>query len=139
MVGITVILAAVISVFAFNFGGMTAKGPTASIQVANNADTGTVYDMKIVHRGGERLVAGQWKISIVRLTDPPVFVTARTDLQVGDEIITTNLTDSGTVTVTNRSITSDVPASFVADSKYDVKIIVFPYKTMSVDAVVYIR
>ena len=140
MVGITVILAAVISVFAFSFGGMNAKGPTASIQVSNNALTNNIYDLKIVHSGGERIRAGDWRISIVKVPDKPVFVTSSSDLSVGDQIITTNLTNSGNITVTNKAITVDgAAANFEPETKYDVKIIVFPYKTITVDAVVYIR
>ncbi len=140
MVGIAVILAAAVAVFAYGFNTGNQKGPTASIQVLNNDLTTGVYDLKILHSGGERIKAGDWKISIVKIPDPPVFVTAGTDLSVGDQIITTNLTNSGTVNVTNRTITvTGAAATFEPNTKYDVKLIVFPYKTITVDAVVYIR
>ena len=138
MVAITVILASVIAFLVFSFGGMNEKGPVASIRVSNNANTGAI-DMKIVHGGGEKFMAGDWKISIVEVPDPPEYVTASSDLMVGDQIITTNLTNSGFVTVTNRSITSDLPTHMESGGKYDVKIIVFPYKTMTVDAVIIVQ
>lgn len=139
MIAITVILASVITFFVFSFGGMDAKGPVASIRVLNNVNTGGIYDLIIVHGGGESFKGGDWKISIVKIPDPPEFVTATSDFQVGDQIITTNLTNSGTVTVTNRSITSTSPTSLEPGQKYDVKVIVFPYKTMTVDAVIMVR
>jgi flagellin-like protein len=139
MVAITVILAAVVAVFGFGFGAMDAKGPTASIMVSSIPDTAGI-DMKIVHRAGDTLKAGDWKLSITGVDGPPVFITATTDFQAGDTIITTNLTNSGTVSVTNSAVTVvGIPANFVPDTKYNVKIIVYPYKTQLVDAVVLIR
>ncbi len=97
--------------------------------------------MKIVHKAGESFKAGDWRISIVEVGSPPKFITASTGFSVGDQIITTNLTNSaGTVTVTNSNITvAGTPTHLKADTKYDVKIIVFPYKTMTTDAIVIVR
>lgn len=137
MVAITVLLAAVIAVFAFSFGATNSKGPTADITVSRVADTPQV-DMKLTHMNGDTLKAGQWKISIVPDGEPPVYQTSSTDFGAGDEIITTNLTSgTGNYTVTNTSITTDGTAgNLIAYTKYDVKIVVFPYHSMVVDAVV---
>ena len=140
MVVIGVILATVVAVFAFQYGGTETKGPTASIQILNVPETTNIIDMKIVHKGGDSLKAGDWKLSIVKTGDPPVYITASSDFRTGDQIITTNLTSSGTITVTNRSVTvSGTAATLDPDTKYDVKIIVFPYRTITVDAVVSLR
>lgn len=141
MVAITVILAAVIAVFGFGFGAPDQKGPVASIQVTNVPETTGIIDMKIVHRAGDSFKAGDWKISIVEVGSPPVYITASSDFSVGDQIITTNLTDSlGTVNVTNKDITViGTQTQLKADTKYDVKIIVFPYQTMTTDAIVMVR
>ncbi len=140
MVTIAVILAAVIAAFAFGFGDMDAKGPVSSIQILNVPETTEIVDMKIVHKAGDSFKAGDWKISIVEAGDPPVFITAGSDFKVGDQIITTNLTNSGTVNVTNTDITVvGTAAHFRPDVKYDVKIIVYPYKTQMVDAIVMVR
>src|SRR3972149_5401310 len=77
MVAITVILAAVIAAFVFGLGGSQQAAPTASIVAQNNADTsGTLLDMKVVHRGGDTLKAGEWKVSVVdAATGTPAFAT----------------------------------------------------------------
>jgi FlaG/FlaF family flagellin (archaellin) len=142
MVAITVILAAVVTVFGFSFGSTETKGPTASIQVGNVPETTGIVDMKIVHKAGDRLKAGDWRLSIVRSGDAPAYITGTTDFSAGDAIITTNVTNSGVVNVTNRAVTivsGGTPNSLLPETKYDVKIIVYPYKTMVVDAVVSLR
>lgn len=141
MVAITVILAAIITTFGFGFGSPDAKGPVASIQVMNVPETTGTIDMKIVHKSGETFKAGDWRISIVEVGSPPMFITANSDFSVGDQIITTNQTNSaGIVNVTDKDITVDgIPTKIRPDTKYDVKIIVFPYKTMTVDAIVMVR
>jgi len=138
MVAITVILASVIAVFGFGFGSsMNSKGPTSSIVLGNIPETSQV-DMKITHKAGDSLKAGDWQISIVPTGQSPVFQTSSTDFNPGDQIITTNLTSgTGTYTVTNGSIsTTGAPGTLLADTKYEVKIVVYPYGTMVVDAVV---
>ena len=142
MVAITVILAAVVAVFGFGFGDTDQKGPVANIQVANFPETPEIIDMKIVHKAGESFKPGDWRISIVEVGQPPKFIVASTGLSVGDQIITTNLTNSaGTVSVTNRNITviGGTATHLKPETKYDVKIIVFPYKTMTTDVIVSVR
>ncbi len=144
MVAITVILATVVALFGFgfagDFGGANPKGPTSSIQIGNVPDTPEV-DMMIVHKGGDTLKAGDWRISIVPAGQPPVYQTSSTDFRAGDQIITYNLTSgTGNYTVTNSSVYTTGTAGILDSStKYDIKIIVYPFKSMVVDAVVVVR
>ncbi len=146
MVAITVILAVVISVFAFGFGGADPKGPTAGIQVSSILDTPAI-DLKIQHKGGDTLRAGDWKISITKVGDAPEFKVGSTDFKAGDSIVTMNVTDYSPATtvynVTDEVINitaGDSPAArFVSGEKYEVKIIVYPFKTLSTDTVVMAR
>ena len=143
MVAITVILAAVIAAFGFGFGSnLNQKGPTASIALGNIPDTVGIIDMKITHKAGDMLKATDWKISVVPAGQSPVYQASSTDFKAGDMMIVTNLTTgTGTYIVTNSSLTytggTHVP--LLADNKYEVKIVVFPYQTMVVDAVVSVR
>jgi flagellin-like protein len=147
MVAITVILAAVIAAFVFNLGGSQQKAPTASIVAANNPDTGTV-DMKISHKGGDLLKAGEWKISVVNASNPiPVYVVANAsslEFGVGSQITVTNVTstcpDPATTAcyVTSSLLTSNGSA-LVSGIKYDVKMVHIPSSAMLVDTVIEVR
>lgn len=142
MVAITVILAAVIAVFGFGFGSsMNQKGPTAVITLGNIPETIGIIDMKITHKAGDRLVAGDWKISIVPAGQSPVYKPSITDFQAGDMMIVKNLTTgNGTYTITNSSMNYNGTAvPLLADNRYEVKIVVLPYQTLVVDAVVSVR
>ncbi len=140
MVAITIILAAVIAAFIFGFGATSNKGPTASITLANVPETAQV-EMKILHKGGDMLKSGDWRLSIVKAGDPPDFKISSTDFRVGDQITTYNLTNgAGTYTVTNATVYTDgVAGTIQPNVKYDVKIIVYPFKTMVVDGIVAVR
>ncbi len=145
MVAITVIVAAVVAVFGFgftgSFGGAAPKPPTAAIIVSYVPETIGVFDMRIQHKSGDTLKSGDWKLSIVQVGEPPVYRTSSTDFKAGDMIITTNLTSgTGSYTVTNSSVTSDGnPGAMVKGQKYEVKIIVYPFKSMSLDTIVEVR
>ncbi|VVB84876.1 Uncharacterised protein [uncultured archaeon] len=145
MVAITVIVAAVVAVFGFGFAGdfgrAAPKPPTAAITVVNNPETTGIIDMKITDRGGDTLKAGDWKLSIVPVGQPPVYQTSSTEFKAGDMIITTNLTSgTGNYTITNSSVTSDGnPGILTAGEKYDVKIIIYPFHSMVLDTVVEVR
>jgi FlaG/FlaF family flagellin (archaellin) len=145
MVAVTVMVAAVVAVFGFgftgDFGGANPKRPVSAITVVNIPETTGIVDMKITYRGGDTLKAGQWKLSIVPVGQPPVYKDSSTDFRPGDMIITTSLTSgTGTYTVTNSSVTSDgIPGTLTADGKYDVKIVVYPFKSMALDTVVEVR
>ncbi len=144
MVAITVILAAVVAALSFGFGGTQSKGPTASIIVANNPDTPEI-DLKIQHKGGDTLKAGDWKLSIAPVGQPPVYQTSSTDFKVGDQIITMNVTNypSATYNVTSSVVNitagDNSSAKLLSGGKYDVKIIVYPFKSMVLDTVVEVR
>jgi flagellin-like protein len=145
MVGVTVIVAAVVAVFGFGFTGDFAraapKPPTVAITVSSNPETSGIVDMKITDRGGDTLKASQWSLSIVPVGQPPVYRVASTDFRAGDMIITTYLTSgTGNYTVTNSTVyTSGTAGTLTADSKYDVKIIVYPFRSMALDTVVEVR
>ncbi len=142
MVSITVILAAVVAAFGFGFGAYSSKGPTVSITLSSVPETIESIDMKIMHRGGDTLKAGDWRISIVEAGDPPEFRISSTDFKVGDQIVTYNLTNgAGTYTVTSTTIYSELPEApkIKAETKYDVKIIVYPFETLVVDAIASVR
>ncbi|SNQ60853.1 type IV pilin N-terminal domain-containing protein [Candidatus Methanoperedens nitratireducens] len=149
MVAISVILASVIAVFGFgftgDFGGASPKPPTAAITVASVPETTGTIDMKIQHKNGDTLRAGDWWISIVPVGQPPVYKDSSTVFKAGDQIITTNVTDypGATYNVTNAvvniTIGDDSSARLVAGQKYDVKMIVYPFKSMVLDTVVEVR
>jgi flagellin-like protein len=145
MVAITVILAAVIAAFVFNIGGTQEKAPTASIVASNAADT-SGPDLKIQHKGGDLLKAGEWKLSIVQVGDAPVFINSNSttsigDFGVGSQIITTNLTSgTGNYTVTNNAVNTDgIAGNLTSGGKYDVKLVHIPSNAMLIDTVVEVR
>ncbi len=145
MVAITVILAAVVAAFGFGFGSTESKGPTAAITVENVPDTVGIIDMKIQHKAGDMLKAGDWRLSIVPVGQPPAYLASSADFKVGDQIITMNVTDypGATYNVTNSVVNitaGDNPAARLSSgSKYDIKIVVYPYKSMVLDTVVEVR
>ncbi len=161
MVAITVILAAVIAAFVFGIGGQQAAAPTASIVAANNPDTTTI-DLKIQHKGGDTLKGGDWKLSIVPVGTSPAFVISQagSNLAVGAQIITSNVTTNGTwattllngvnVTSTNVFLPNSgngdgsgvgaYPGGDLASSqKYDIKLVHVPSNAMLIDTVVEVR
>jgi len=151
-VAITVILAAVIAAFVFNLGGSQVKAPTSSIVAANNPDTGTV-DLKISHKGGDLLKAGEWKISVVNATDgsAPVYVTANStsgEYAVGSQITVMSLTSGCTVptdpsscSISSSALWTNSSANkpLVSGTKYDVKMVHIPSNAMMVDTVIEVR
>jgi len=95
MVAITVILAAVIAAFVFNLGGSQEKAPTASIVAANNPEGSA--SMKITHKGGDLLKAGDYKLSVVNASDgsSPAYVSSNTtsgDFSVGSQMSINHIT-----------------------------------------------
>ncbi|MCZ7356806.1 MAG: hypothetical protein O8C66_03975 [Candidatus Methanoperedens sp.] len=97
--------------------------PTVSISIANNPDT-TSPDMKIQHKGGDTLKAGDWKLSIVPVGNSPWFNNQGSDFAVGNQII---------ITTTSEGL----PLS--SGGKYDVKLVHIPSNTMLLDTVVEVR
>ena len=90
IVAVIAILSTVIATVAFGFSITELKVPTASITVANIPGTIGIADMKIVHRGGDRLAGGDWKISIVPVGHPPAYIASSpgSDFVEGHQIIT---------------------------------------------------
>src|SRR5659263_699051 len=89
MVAITVILATVIAAIVYSFGENTqTPPPVVAIKVQNIHTTNGIATFRIVHSGGDRLVGGQWKLSIVPVGNPPIYRASSTDFAVGDQIIT---------------------------------------------------
>ena len=97
--------------------------------------------MRIQHSGGDRLVSGQWKLSIVPVGNAPVYRESSTDFNVGDQIITYNLTSgNGTYTVTNSAVyTNGTAGKLISGEKYEVMIIVYPFKAMVLDTIILAR
>jgi hypothetical protein len=146
----------------FGLGGQQAAAPTASVVAANNPDTTTI-DMKIQHKGGDMLKGGDWKLSIVPVGEAPVYVTslAGSDLSVGSQVITANVTTAGNwsdtrvggdgsgVNVTNTLVfypgLSSPPVGdgtgpvLASGTKYDVKLVHVPSNAMLLDTVVEVR
>ena len=147
MVAITVILAAVIAAFVFNLGGSQVKAPTASIVAANNPDTQTI-DLKISHKGGDLLKAGEYKISVVNASDasPPDYVISNSssgEFAVGSQISVSSITTGCTATPTscgiaNSTLRSSYPG-LQTSTKYDVKLVHIPSNAMLVDTVIEVR
>ncbi|MCX9085263.1 MAG: type IV pilin N-terminal domain-containing protein [Candidatus Methanoperedens sp.] len=142
MVAITVILATVIAAIVFGFtADRPTERPTCAIKVEAVTDTIGI-DFRILHSGGDRLVSGQWKLSIVPVGNAPIYRDSSTDFNVGDQIITTNLTSgTGNYIVTKNAVyTTDVPPEELkSGEKYEVMIVVFPYKALVLDTVILAR
>ena len=147
MVAITVILAAVIAAFVFNLGGSQEKAPTASIVAANNPEQGTA--LKITHKGGDLLKAGDYKLSVVNATagDPPAYVSTNSssgDFSVGSQMSILNQTET-CITNCGLNSTGILPGSTGAGTalktgtKYDIKLVHIPSNAMLIDTVVEVR
>lgn len=145
MVAITVILAAVIAAFVFGIGGTQEKAPTASLVVANNPDTSEA-DYKITHKGGDSLKGGDWKISVVNISSPPVYATSLTgsDLSVGHQIDINNITTACTSTTCNATnstlnVVIGTQGPLLTGTKYDIKLVHIPSNAIMIDQVVEVR
>jgi len=145
MVAVAVILASMVLMFVFGMGKPDQKGPTVAIKVASIPETIGIADLKITHAGGDRLVGTDWQLSIVPVGQPPAYIASSpgSDFVVGNQIITRNVTANiSDIVVTNSSVYYTTPGSgndLVIGQKYDVKMIVYPFKTMVVDTVVEVR
>ena len=139
MVAITVILAAVIGVFVFGFGGppLLEKPPTTSVTAVNNPDTQEA-DIKIIHKGGDMLVGGGWRLSVVPVDEEQVFITANSssELRVGDQITIANTT-IGANWLTNQTLNGGGP--LVKGERYNIKLIQYPSQALILDMVIEVR
>jgi len=142
MVAITVILAAVIATFVFDMGGNLSTAPpsVSLVALSNSATTGE--DVVIKHTGGDELMGGEWKISVVASGNNSEYVysQAEDDFAVGGQLIIEN-------TETTEDLTTGFPTwtysgsgtNFAKGSKYDVKIVHIPSNSMVLNTVVDIR
>jgi len=73
MIAITVLLATVIAAIVMSFTADTTRRPICAIIVENVKETNEIVDFRIQHSGGDRLVSGQWKLSIVPVGNAPVY------------------------------------------------------------------
>ena len=137
MVAITVILAAVIAAFVYGMNGNSQNTPVVAIAILNNPDT-PAADLKIVHKGGDKLIGAGWKLSVVPTGRAPLFITSdlTSEFNVGDQLIAayttidaSNLTNSGYDGVDN----------LIRGSRYDVKFIEYPSEVLLFDAVIEVR
>ena len=114
-----------------------SHAPTASIVVANNADT-TEPDYKIIHKGGDTLKGGDWKLSIVPIGSEPVYIISNvgSDLSVG-HIIMVSTTTMDATSLTNHDLSGEV--TLASGSKYDVKLFHIPSNAILIDQVVEVR
>jgi hypothetical protein len=73
--------------------------------------------------------------------NPPVYRDSSTDFAVGDQIITYNLTSgNGTYTVTNSAVYTDgTTGKLIYGEKYEVMIIVYPFKALVLDTIILAR
>ncbi len=94
-VAITVILAAVISAYVFGYGAppLLERPLTTSIIAASNSETPEA-DIKIIHKSGDLLVGGGWKLSVVPVDAAQEFITANSssEFRVGDQLNVANTT-----------------------------------------------
>ncbi|VVB87347.1 Uncharacterised protein [uncultured archaeon] len=147
-----VMLMGVSAMFLFSLPDGNAIAPNAIITAANNPDTSNVVDLKIQHKSGDVLKAGYWKISIVPVGQPPVFVTSDTtmgEFSVGNQIITSNITSNGSypasstgVIVTNRGVYYGSPHNgndMAPGQKYDIKLVHSQSNAVLLDTVVEVR
>ena len=82
MVAATIVVAAVVMAMIGGFTPPTATPPSASItvQVVNN----TCF--KLVHTGGDTLVADEWQIAVCKAGDTPTYANVSHDFGVGDAL-----------------------------------------------------
>ena len=137
MVAISVLLAAVIAAFTFGIGSDTQRTPVAALAVLNNPDT-TDADLKIVHKGGDTLIRGGWKVCIVPVGQARVFIGASTnDFRAGHQFLATNTTTSGASNLTSLGFEGGEPLS--RGSRYDVTIIEYPSEVLLFEDVIEVR
>ncbi|VVB87727.1 Uncharacterised protein [uncultured archaeon] len=139
LLGIVLILSIIVFTISLALASTDERPPQSSISVQSYAETSSA-DIKIQHKGGDRLVAGDWWISIVPVGESPDYRSSGTEFAVGDQIITATLTNGrGNYIVTNNTISTDGPVGAMKPGVYDVKIIVYPFKSMVLDKVIEVR
>ncbi|VVB89148.1 Uncharacterised protein [uncultured archaeon] len=139
MVGIVVFLSVIVVAASLVLAPGIEKLPQSSISVQSYKETSSP-DIKIQHTGGDRLMAGDWWISIVPAGEAPNFRRSSTDFCVGDQIITATLTSGeGNYIVTNGTVSTDGTVHAMNPGEYDVKIIIYPFQSLVLDKVIEVR
>ena len=92
MVAATIVVAAVVMAMIGGFTPPTATPPSASItvQVVNNSC------FKLVHTGGDTLVADEWQIAVCKAGGTPTYANVSQDFGVGDAFYVYTETTSAT-------------------------------------------
>jgi hypothetical protein len=91
LLGIVLILSITVFTISLALASTDERPPQSSISVQSYSETSSA-DIKIQHKGGDRLVAGDWWISIVPAGEQLDYRRSSTDFAVGDQIITATLT-----------------------------------------------
>ena len=88
MVAATIVVAAVVMAMIGGFTPPTATPPSASItvQVVNDSC------FKLVHTGGDTLLANEWQIAVCKAGGTPVYATVNKSFGVGDAFYVCNVT-----------------------------------------------
>ncbi len=138
-VAITVIMATVISAYVFGYGAppLLERPVTTSIIAASNSDTPEA-DIKIIHKGGDMLVGGGWKLSVVPVDAAQEFITANSssEFRIGDQLTIANTT-IGANWLDNRTLNGG--GQLIRGAAYNVKLIQYPSQVLLVDTVIEIR
>ncbi len=139
LLGLVLILSITVFTISLAVASTDGRPPQSSISVQSYAETSST-DIKIQHKGGDRLAAGDWWISIVPAGESPDYRRSSTDFAVGDQIITATLTGGeGNYIITNSTISTDGSADAMKPGRYDVKIIVYPFESTVLDKVIDVR
>ncbi len=139
LLGIILIVSITVFTISLALASTDERPPQSSISVQSYSETSST-DIKIQHKEGDRLEAGDWWISIVPAGESPDYKRSSTDFAVGDQIITATLTSGeGNYIVTNSTISTDGLANTMKPGKYDVKIIVYPFESIVFDRVIDVR
>ncbi len=140
LLGIVMILSITVFTISLALASTDERPPQSSISVQSYAETSSA-DIKIQHKGGDRLVAGDWWISIVPAGKPPAYRRSSTDFAVGDQIITSTLTsgEGNYIVANSTTISTDGSADAMKSGRYDVKIIVYPFESTVLDKVIDVR
>jgi hypothetical protein len=89
-----------------------------------------------MHKGGDIIKGGEWKLSIVEVGEPPLFKVSNSDLSVGGQIIATTTTCEAAI-ITDQSVTGCTALS--SNAKYDVKLVQIPSNAMLLDQIIEVR
>ena len=138
MVAIAVLLASVIAAFMFGLSDDSQKTPVAALVVQNNPDT-QEPDLKIVHKGGDMLIGGGWRLSIVPAGQSRVFIGSgsTSEFRAGHQFLAKNTTTSGASNLTSLGFEGGEPLT--RGSRYDVTFIEYPSEVLLFDDVVEVR